>query len=486
MRTLAVNFLCNPFLPFLAAVLILPACGWSDDRADELYWQKTYEDVPADKQKRNQNEDSIEEKKESVKQTPGLQNDAADSSESLTLHRCFALALRNSEQLRKQAEQIFQQEAREREIISTILPQVTGIGEYTQDSDTVPFGSTPQDRFEVYFTAKQTLFSGEYVPKKNINQHAQKIETLRLKKKRNQLLFQVASEFYRILQIEADIEALEAALNSAEEFVNVVEARRDAGVASRDELLLSRARRNEVKSTLTNRRYDRRQARARLAEWLSTRSLPQNLTDDYTVQWKDLSVPMLVRKSKKKNPDLRIARTSVKQAQSQKNQVKTEYLPEIDATFTHHTNRKGAFNRFLDWTFFVQGRWKLFDGGGREARMAKAHSRIREARLERSDLQDQLYREIREATLAYQSLEGTLDLLRGRMENAREASEVVSSRYEAGEATNLDVLRAEETAEDAARNHARTQLARKLAALRIHFATGTMQNADPVRRMFQK
>jgi len=472
----AALFLSLLFLPELG-------CAWSGDRAETLYRRETYGDITEHEKTADAESQPASAPADRTADAPSATDSSPELPSELTLHRCFGIALRNADELRRRSEQLFRTEMKEREIISTMLPHVTAIGEFTRDSDEIPFGTTPQDRFELYFEARQTLFSGEFLPRRNMNEQAQKIDALELKKERNRLLFEVATAFYRILRLERDIRALEASLDSAREFVDVVNARREAGVASRDEILLARARRNDVESTLTNRRYDRRQARARLAELLDAQSLPDTLTDGYRVRWEALSVPTLIRRSKRKNPDARIARAEIEQARAAKNRTRTEYLPEVDATFTHNTNRKGAFTRFVDWTLLLRSEWDLFDGGGREARMARSYSRIREARLRRNEVHDRLRREIREATLAYQSIDQTLNLFRNRMENAREAREVVSGRYDAGDATNLDVLRAEETAEDAARNYQRARLARKLAALRIHFATGTLQNTEPAQRI---
>jgi outer membrane protein TolC len=487
------NLSCR-MVPLVLLMVAVTGCSWSGERSDELYWQETYEDIPSDERMKTSDDadgdDQLERKKKRINETPDLREaDAADSDEKdvLTLHRAFALALRNSHALRQESEQIFRTEAREREIIATILPEVNAISTYTRDSDKIPFGNTPKERTELYFQAEQTIFSGEYTPQKNMNEHAQKIEKLELKKRRNQLLFEVASVFFRILQVEQDIQALEASLSSAREFVDVAGARREAGVATEDELLLARARRNEVESTLTGRRFDRKQARARLAELLAAdvNDLPEALDTDYRVQQKEPSVPLLVRQAREQNPDVRIAENRIGRARASKNRVRSEYLPDIDATFTHHTDREDAFNRFIDWTVGLRAEWTLFDGGGREARMAKSFSRIREAKLAKKELFDRMHREIREATLAYRSLDRTLNLFRNRMENARQAAEVVSGRYQAGAARNLEVLRAEETAEEATRNYQRARLARRLAALRIHFAAGNIQENDMVSRIFR-
>jgi outer membrane protein TolC len=242
-----------------------------------------------------------------------------------------------------------------------------------------------------------------------------------------------------------------------------------------------------VESTLTGRRFDRKQARARLAELLAAdvHDLPETLETDYRVQREEPSVPLLVRQAREQNPDVRIAENRIGRARASKNRERSEYLPDIDATFTHHTDREDAFNRFIDWTVGLRAEWTLFDGGGREARMAKSFSRIREAKLAKKELFDRMHREIREATLAYRSLDRTLNLFRNRMENARQAADVVSGRYQAGAARNLEVLRAEETAEEATRNYQRARLARRLAALRIHFAAGNIQENDMVSRIFR-
>lgn len=461
----------------LGLVLLISGCQWSDERADDIYWKETYEDlqVPDDEEKL-----SLNEKKERV----NTSKESALEDGVLTLPEAFRLGLKYSEGLHKQAEQQFQREAQTTKVIATILPQVKAHASWTEDSQQVQFAGTPRNRFEYYGTVDQTIFSGEFLPALESNKFARKMGRLELKKQRNQLLFQIASRFYRILQIQEDIRALRASLERVEEFRQVVEAQREAGTASRDDLLLARSRHDEIQASLVQRRHDKKTARTRLATLIDLEQLPSELREGYTVSRTEQKIPTLVQTSFEKRHDLQMSKYAVKRARAEKNRARAAYLPDLNFRFTHHTDRVGSFNGVLDYTLFFDMTWTLFDGLGREADMAQAYSQIRQNKLDQQALHDEIRGEVKEAVYAYRSLNESLESMRRRMNHTREAVDILKNRFEAGEVIQLEVLEAEEAAKDAERAFRRSALARKLSALRIRLATGTLEQTDIVGELF--
>ncbi|MBU0754506.1 MAG: TolC family protein, partial [Planctomycetes bacterium] len=157
-----------------------------------------------------------------------------------------------------------------------------------------------------------------------------------------------------------------------------------------------------------------------------------------------------------------------------------DYLPKVYATVNRWLKREGAFNDAVDWDLSLNLTWSLFDSGGREARQARALSGIRQKELILNALERQVRQEVEEAVLSFESLEKQLGALRSRAEASKASLELAEAEYQADEATNLDVQISRQTWEEAERDLARTELALKLAALKIQLVTGLFNVSDPL------
>ncbi len=459
-------------------------CGWSADRPANIYENERLSvepaAAPASPEERTQEGDGW---KSSDNGSEGPVDESDNADDTLTLRDCLRRAIERSHRLRIQAERIYDQELRQRKAISTILPTARAHGRYEQDEAEVVVGGSsfrPQSRDEYWFTVKQPILNGEFFPAYRSSKITEKIERLNFDRKRSELLFRVASEFYRILQLEADVRALNTSLEQARQFRQIAESRREAGTVSREDVLSARARLNEVRALLKEARKERRNARSRLAELIDMKGerLPETVSDSYTPERNPGSAQQLKRRARTNNEELLRAKQEIDRAEQDVRRQKAAYLPTVDATFTDWTAIEGGFNERNDWTFTVDAVWTLFDGFGRETDVASAYSSLRRQRLERARVRDRVEREVEEALQEYRALEASLADYRRRAEAARETVEVVRSRYQAGEALNLDVLRAQETAESAERNYQRARYARKLASLRIRLSTGTLENTS--------
>ncbi|HBP20036.1 MAG TPA: hypothetical protein DEA08_19890 [Planctomycetes bacterium] len=258
----------------------------------------------------------------------------------------------------------------------------------------------------------------------------------------------------------------------------MLEARAELGLAREDSVLLAKASLAEAEARRIQTAAERDRAKARLRSKLGRQTLPP-LRDTYQVSASPDALPRLVDRALAQRYDLAAARTAIAEAEASKDQALSAYLPRVDLVFDHLTESEEGFNRQLDWTLGIDLSWTVFDGGGREARVARAAAAIRARQLELRELERAVEVEVEEAALAFRSLDRALFSFRARAEAAAAAYEVIESRQTSGDATNLEVLDARRTREDAGRNLERARLGRKLAALRIRLAAGDFRRSAP-------
>ncbi len=470
----------TPRIAFAAALvatgLLVAGCAGGADRAREHYLAEAGRDLAAGPLDRDA----------AIASGQRIVDRAAEVAkrETLTLTDCFVLALANDDRLKLRGERILQGEMQEREAIGAFLPRIAGRGQYVRDSDEIEFAGggrgSPQSRTEHWVTVEQTLFDGRILPALEVARAGQRIEALQLRDERDRLFFEVSSAFYEAKSLERDIAALEASLAGAVEHLRVLGVQQEAGEAQPQDVLLTQARRDEVQAELVQAQHDVLRARTRLTRLVGLPIGARPLADTLTVEAPPGEIPHLVDLALAQRHDLARADAQIDQAEAQSTAAATEFLPRASLRFDDWTRREG-FSEDIDWTLTIGVDWTFFDGGAREARIARARSVVRERELALRDLEKEARRDVEDAVLAFRSLDRAMAAFESRARAAAESADQMHVRFVAGDSTNLDVLFAQEAREEAERNLARAIFARKLAALRIRLAIGDMRLAlrDP-------
>lgn len=421
-----------------------------------------------------------------------LEEEAAPSMAaqgSLTLSRCFALALRHAESLRIRGERLVSAQAFRRETVGDLLPEILFSWQYQRDSDAVRFGGdeiSPRDSTVSWLTVRQTLFDGELVSALDASGLVTEIERLGLKDERDRVLYSAAALFFEVLAIEEDLAALEADERLAVERLRVAEARFESGESVSNEVAVARAARIEAGFALSQRRYDREMARSRLISLIGLDELPTELVDNYELTWTPGLIPDLVERAWSTRSDLEAARVQIDLTRAQRKAELARYLPKVDAELNRWLKRDGAFIEEIDWTLALNATWTLFDSGAREAANSRVLSAVRQRELELSALERQVRQSVEEAVLGYRSLGAAVEALVARSAAFHETEVRVRALCNQDEALDLDLLAAVRDKERAGRELERTRLARKMAALKIRLVVGEINVSQPVTTMMEE
>ncbi len=408
---------------------------------------------------------------------------------SLTLSRCFALALHHSDVLKIRGERLVSADASRRETIGSLLPEVLLSWQYLRDSEAVRFGGdeiSPRDTTTTWLTVRQTLFSGELISALDASSQVMRIESLGLKDERDRLLYSVAAVFFEILALEEDLAALEAEERLARERLRVTGARFDAGETTSNEVAAALAARAEASYALSSTRNDRETARRRLANLIGLDDLPDELVDNYELTWSPGLIPDLVERAWRTRSDVEASRVKIELAQAQRKAELARYLPELDAELNRWLKRDGAFIEDVDWTLAVNATWTIFDSGLREAANSRVLSAVRQRELELGALKRQVRLDVEEAVLSFRSLGAAEQALDARSTAFEKTTDRIRLLRQEHEALELDYLAALCDGERAGRELERIRLARKMAALKIRLAVGEISVSEPVSSMIEE
>ena len=151
-------------------------------------------------------------------------------------------------------------------------------------------------------------------------------------------------------------------------------------------------------------------------------------------------------------PDLKALDAQLNTSQQQIKAIRAEGLPRLGAFGDDGEN--GFLEHLLNtYTFGIQLRWSVLDGGRRSALAQEQTAASRDIEVRRRDLRQQVSLEVRSALLDLASAREQVDAARERQRFAEQEVAQAQERFRAGVASNADVITASATL-----NNARTGL----------------------------
>jgi outer membrane protein len=378
------------------------------------------------------------------------------STDTYTLERALDQALKTNFQLRAAREEMRRQHNVYVEARADLLPQVTGTGRYTQvDEKKLPdFGGAPvgpEKSWAARVEATQSLFVGgkdvaEAMRERNLRRAAvHAVESVV-----NDVVFQVHRQFYQVLLNKARVAVREQAVALLEKELESEKKKLQAGIVSsfnvlRAEVALANAQtpyiqaRDEYKLSLEE--FRRLLGLARAAG-----KTPAALELDGELK----AVPVepdleaAIDKALRDRPELKQLEKEYKAGRRDVWSARSEFLPDVKA-FAAYEEMTSPFgtdvNETIDgWEAGVRGEWKVFGGFSTLGRagQAKAGRNLARISLEEARLVVEI-----EARRAHSSLVESVALVEASekaVEQAEESLRLAQSRFDAGVATQLDLL----------------------------------------------
>jgi outer membrane protein TolC len=262
---------------------------------------------------------------------------------------------------------------------------------------------------------------------------------------RQDLAFEAARAFVRVLELDAATHAAQAAVDAAESDRDRARARRDVGLATDADVLAVDVHLADVRQQQIAASGDLIVARLQLADAVG---LP--LTTTFTlVRPAPRSMPgdeaaLVTEEALARHPQRREADVQIQLADTARRTARAALLPSIGAQADWELDGETLAAQRSSWVVGVDVRVTLFDGFATRARMAEAaHARAR-AMAERERVDRRLDVDVRVALVGWTTARAREDAGRAALAQARESQRIVRERYDGGLATIGDVLAAAE------------------------------------------
>jgi outer membrane protein TolC len=284
--------------------------------------------------------------------------------------------------------------------------------------------------------------------------------------------------YIRAMRADADLHARQADTVLATELLGIAQAQLQAGTGVGLDVTRARAQLAATRASLIASRTARDHARLDL---LRSLALPVGsdimLADSLTGIIGAESVadePTLVAQALHNRPDILAEEQRVRAAQQGLSAIKAERLPTLGLVADDGVIGKNGAKMLNTYTWGLQVTLPIFDGFRREGRVQEQQSVIKEAQVRQHDLEQQAQADVRGALLDLAGAREQLDAARERLRFAEQEVSQARDRFNAGVASNADVVNASLalTASRTLVNDAET--AYQLARVSLARATGSV------------
>ncbi|MES1167409.1 MAG: TolC family protein, partial [Pseudomonadota bacterium] len=335
------------------------------------------------------------------------------------------------------------------------IPNVAAAGQYERNSKDISQSFPASDRtWTVSLTASQSLYSGGGVRSAvSGSRLALDAAVLDLKSVINDALLSVRVGFYNVLLAREKIKVQEQNLALLQQQLKNVTDRYDAGTVSAFDKLRAEVAVANAQVPLITARNDFRLAIEALRQALGfTTNTPDNLRKipefvgslDFVPSTFDLQAAFNAAHANR--PDLQRLAKLESASEEAVTTARANYYPNVSLIGGWQL-RKGSTNDFgdsQDGLFVgVQSQWNIFDGRATSGRVVQARSALEQARLALTSAQLAAEVDVRSAFSSFQEATELADASQKVVTQAEEAVRLATARYDAGTATQLDVLQAQ-------------------------------------------
>jgi len=304
---------------------------------------------------------------------------------------------------------------------------------------------------------------------------------------RRGLVVAVTRAYYALVIAQRKYATAQLALTQAQQFLTVTQNLERGGEVPHSDVVKAQIQYNSQDQTLRDARLGMETARLDLAVLISA-DFDENfqVVDDLHLASALPSFPDVQAMARRENPDLRVAMESVRGANLDITIARQAFLPTltVDVDYGLEANQLGwntvvaaapqvgpvpSAGYFLTASLNLP----LWDWGARRSKVRQAEIRRDQASVELSAAQRQLVRNLTAFYQEAQTAREQVDLLRQSADLAAENLRLNTLRYQAGEATILELVDAQNTLTQA-RNAYDDGLARyRVALANLQTLTGT-------------
>lgn len=303
-----------------------------------------------------------------------------------------------------------------------------------------------------------------------------RIAELRLVRARQTIAYDVSFAYLELLLAQASRRVREQAVRQARAILDDAQARREAGVADRDDVLRAQVQLSEADEALVVAQQADFNALARLNYTMGRQvTCPLRLVDWQARPAFDRSLAECLQTAAARRQEVAIARESVAVARQGLQVAQAEFLPHL--YIRGNVGHVDGANVFTGWqegaAIHLDG--SLYTGGKRQGERDSAGADIQAALAEAEGILDTISLEVNLAFRGVVAARERIRLAESAVTQAEENLRLVRVKYKNGNATPTDIVDAETAATRSDQRRASAVYDYLAALARLEYALGTPQ-----------
>jgi outer membrane protein TolC len=411
---------------------------------------------------------------------------ASDSGSPLRLSEAIRFALRNNPRLRSALARIERARGEADVAFAPFLPQidllnrVVATGKSTLPGAPGPTGVvniTGIGHYAVYQSELQlqwTLYDfGRTAGRYRQADLREKITRLQALRAEETVAYDVSAAYLQALEAAAFRRIAVETVRRAEAVLEDVRARREGGVALRDDVLRGEVQLSESRDALVRTEDAEVIALARLNNAMGLdASLPVRPDERLYPGRFAATLAECLQRAATQRPEVGVARDRVAVAQFGRVAARGEFLPRLHLAGS--LGRIEGENVVGGWQegAAIQLNVPLFKGGANLGNLAAAAADIKQALADAQGVLNDISQEVTVAHRGVVSAQARVELARPAVEQSREALRIVRRRYREGTATPTDVIEAETARTRAEQRYASAGIETMSALARLAWVMG--------------
>ena len=404
----------------------------------------------------------------------------------LTLPEAIAFALRNNPRLLSALAATERAGGQETAAFAPFLPQVDLLSRYVATGKTtVPGSPGPTGVVNVLEPGPYQLWQSElqiqwilYDFGRTAGRYGQasmreKITRLQLVRAEETVAWDVAAAYLKALEAAAYRRIAVETVRRAEAVLEDVRARKEGGVALRDDVLRDEVHLSEARDELVRDEDAEIDALAQLNNAMGRdASLPLRLDEGVYPGKFTASLADCLQQAAAQRPEVGVARDRVAVAEYGREAARGEFLPELDLKGS--LGRIGGEEVITGWQegVGIQLNIPLYRGGAPRGDLRAAQAEISQASADAQGVLNDISLEVTVAHRGVRSAQERVVLARPAVEQSSEALRIVRERYRNGTATPTDVISAETASTRAEQRYASARLEYRSALARLVYVLG--------------
>lgn len=404
----------------------------------------------------------------------------AQAQTIVTLRDAQQLAAENFEMIRLAQADVEQARLLRRQAISAVLPDVTVNGTYTRNlvSAEFEFGGNrisilPANDYNFGLTFSQPIYAG-FRELRALQQSEVNIEAagVRLASNVQDTVLNVTRGYYLVLGAEENLDISRRGLEVAEATQRTAESLFRAGESVETAVLRARVAAGNAQRALLDAENALVLAREALRVFLGV-DTPFEVARPVPPQAPAESLDVLIAEGLAARPELKALALQRRIAELEIQKQRGGYLPVVRADGSV-MQRRAAFPSQRTGSVAINATWNVFNGGRTGAQVGAAQTTLRQTDLQLELLRKQTENDVRAAFLKIQTLRANVDVLTQQVDVSRRNAAETARAYAVGEATDLDILTANEQLTRSERDLLSATFSYEIAMFELQRAVGTL------------